>query len=125
MIRDFTYVEDLAESIIKLLDVVPTQTGSVAKNVSCDSISPVAPYRVVNIGNSRAPTQLIEFISYLELALGKKAKKNLLPMQPGDVPMTAASTDLLFELTGYRPNTDLKFGVGEFVAWYLDYYGHK
>ena len=121
MTRDFTYVEDLATSVRKLINTIPDLSE---KTISCDSLSPVAPYRVVNIGNSK-PTRLIEFISQIEIALGRKAKKNFLPMQPGDVPMTAACNDLLFELTGYKPDTDVKLGVSKFINWYLDYYGHR
>lgn len=119
MTRDFTYVEDLATSVTKLIDVIPDVSK---KTISCDSLSPVAPYRVVNIGNSK-PTELIEFISQIEISLGRRAKKNFLPMQPGDVPMTAACNDLLFELTGYKPDTDVKSGVSKFINWYVNYYG--
>ena len=86
-----------------------------------DSISPVAPFRIVNIGNSK-PVKLLDFIEVIEKTLGKKATCNYLPMQPGDVPATWASAELLRELTGYQPATDIRDGVAEFVKWFRDYY---
>ena len=86
-----------------------------------DSLSPVAPYRVVNIGNSKR-IRLLDFIEAIEEALGKKAIRNYLPMQLGDVPATWADTTLLEKLTGYRPETDFRDGIARFVSWYRDYY---
>ena len=86
-----------------------------------DSLSPVAPWRVVNIGNSQ-PVQLGDMIAAIEDALGIKAKRNVMPMQPGDVPATWADAELLRSLTGYVPGTDIREGVRRFVAWYRDYY---
>ncbi len=116
MRRDFTYVDDLVEGIRRLIDVVP---GGVP--VEGDSLSPVAPYRVVNIGNS-APVQLTDFIAAIEAATGRKAEQRLLPIQPGDVPATWADAGLLERLTGYRPSVGVQDGVARFVTWYRDYY---
>ena len=120
MRRDFTYVTDLVEAILLLVDAVPdhlTQQGMCAG----DSLSPVAPYRVVNIGNSDT-VPLLDFIKAIEDATGVVAEKNLLPMQPGDVPATWADASLLKALTGYVPKTSVRDGVASFVAWYRDYY---
>lgn len=121
MKRDFTYVTDLVEGIRLLIDAVPQRPadGIVPEG---DSLSPVAPWRVVNIGNSDA-AQLTDFIAAIEQATGRRAIRNLMPMQPGDVPATWADASLLQALTGYRPRTDLRHGVQAFVAWYRDYYG--
>ncbi|WP_146592057.1 NAD-dependent epimerase/dehydratase family protein [Puniceibacterium confluentis] len=121
MRRDFTYIDDLVHAIRLLMQVVPQrpQDGIVPAG---DSLSPVAPHRIVNIGNSNA-VQLSEFIAAIEEATGLSATRNLMPMQPGDVPATWADADLLKTLTGYRPRTDVRQGVANFVAWYRDYYG--
>jgi UDP-glucuronate 4-epimerase len=116
MSRDFTHVDDLVQGIRLLIDVVPG-----AEPVAGDSLSPVAPFRIVNIGNS-APVQLLAFIEAIEAATGRTAQKTFLPMQPGDVPATWADAGLLRRLTGYAPQTGLAEGVAEFVAWYRDYY---
>ncbi|WP_417268656.1 NAD-dependent epimerase/dehydratase family protein [Celeribacter baekdonensis] len=120
MKRDFTYVEDLVHAIRLLIDAVPVrpEDGVVVEG---DSLSPVAPFRVVNIGNSDA-VQLVAFIEAIEAATGKKATRNLMPMQAGDVPATWANADLLHKLTGYAPKTDVKDGVAKFVGWYRQYY---
>jgi UDP-glucuronate 4-epimerase len=119
MRRDFTYVDDLVRALTLLLDKAPTQTpiADVA-----DSLSPVAPFRVVNIGNNK-PVDLLDFISEIEMALGKQAVQNLMEMQAGDVAATWADTALLEALTGYVPRTDIKIGVKAFVDWYQSYYG--
>jgi len=119
MRRDFTYVDDLVQALTLLLPQAPTETP--IANVA-DSLSPVAPFRVVNIGNNK-PVELIDFISEIEKALGKPAVQNLMEMQAGDVPATWADTALLEALTGYVPRTDIKTGVKAFVDWYQDYYG--
>ena len=121
MMRDFTYVEDLVEAIRRLIDAVPVRPESAEDIAKGDSLSPVAPWRVVNIGNSK-PVQLGDMIAAIEDALGIKAKRNLMPMQPGDVPATWADAELLRTLTGYVPETDIREGVRRFVAWYRDYY---
>jgi UDP-glucuronate 4-epimerase len=116
MARDFTYVDDLADAIVRLIDAVPGN-----EPVEGDSLSPVAPFRTVNIGGGK-PTSLNDFIEALEAALGRTATRNLLPMQPGDVPATHASADLLRQLTGHAPTTPVREGVTRFVEWYRDYY---
>lgn len=122
MMRDFTYVEDLAEAVRRLVDAPPVRPQGPGDIAEGDSLSPVAPWRVVNIGNSQ-PVQLGDMIGAIEDALGIKAKRNLMPMQPGDVPATWADAELLRTLTGYVPQTDIREGVQRFVAWYRDYYG--
>ena len=121
MMRDFTYVEDLVEAIRRLIDAAPVRPESAEDIAEGDSLSPVAPWRVVNIGNSK-PVQLGDMIAAIEDALGIEAKRNLMPMQPGDVPATWADAELLRTLTGYVPETDIREGVRRFVAWYRDYY---
>lgn len=116
MVRDFTYVDDLAASIIALSDTVPGDTL-----VEGDSLSPVAPFRIVNIGGGK-PTPLMDYIAALETALGKTARKNLLPMQAGDVHATEASPELLRRLTGTIPTTSVEQGVAAFVEWYRQHY---
>lgn len=120
MKRDFTYVEDLVEGIRLLLDAVPQRPvdGVVPEG---DSLSPVAPHRVVNIGNNDA-VQLTDFIEAIEAATGLKAERNLMPMQAGDVPATWADAELLKSLTGYQPKTDVREGVARFVEWYRVFY---
>ncbi|MEI4488241.1 NAD-dependent epimerase/dehydratase family protein [Frigidibacter sp. MR17.14] len=120
MKRDFTYIDDLVEGIRLLIDAAPLRPadGTVPEG---DSLSPVAPWRVVNIGNSE-PVQLLDFIRAIEAATGRKAQLNLMPMQAGDVPATWADTTLLERLTGYRPKTQVPEGVQRFVDWYRDYY---
>lgn len=120
MSRDFTYVSDLVQAIRLLIDTPPLLPSLVRPKVEEDSISPVAPWRVVNIGNS-SPINLLEFIKAVEKALGRSAIKRLLPMQPGDVPATWSNTNLLRNLTGYVPNTGIDTGVQEFAEWYLSY----
>jgi len=119
MYRDFTYVDDLVRAIRLLIDAVPVRPadGVVPEG---DSLSPVAPYRVVNIGNSDK-VRLLDFIEAIEDSLGIKARRNYMPMQMGDVPATWANADLLQALTGYRPQTDFRVGIGRFVEWYREY----
>ena len=123
MWRDFTYVDDLVEAIRLLIDAVPERpaNGVVPEG---DSLSPVAPHRVVNIGNSDA-VQLTDFIAAIEAATGREAQRNLMPMQPGDVPATWADASLLHRLTGYRPKTAVPEGVTRFVDWYRDHYATR
>lgn len=120
MYRDFTYVDDLVLAVRKLMDIPPSDLDSNYKSKN-DSLSPVAPYRIVNIGNSKK-IKLLDFIDTIELVLQKKSKRNYKPMQIGDVPMTWADVTLLQELTGFQPNTDYKKGIELFVNWYRDYY---
>jgi len=121
MYRDFTYVDDLVRAIRLLIDVPPErpENGEVPEG---DSLSPVAPYRVVNIGNSEK-VRLLDFIGAIEDCLGQKAARNYMGMQTGDVPATWANADLLKTLTGYRPQTDFRDGIARFVEWYRDYAG--
>lgn len=122
MRRDFTYVDDLVAGIAALIDKAPAQVGSDARAVSdVDSLSKVAPWRAVNIGNG-SPVPLMEFVDAIEQALGLEAQKNFMPMQPGDVPATWAEAQLLTDLTGSCPKTSVQDGVKAFVAWYRSYY---
>lgn len=122
MYRDFTYVGDLVRAIRLLIDEAPERPARPEMIAEGDSLSPVAPYRVVNIGNSQK-IRLTDFIAAIEAALGQPARRNMMPMQPGDVPATWADAGLLERLTGYRPQTDIREGLARFVAWYRDYYG--
>lgn len=119
MYRDFTYVEDLVRGIRLLMDAVP---GAPDTAVEGDTLSPAAPYRIVNIGNSDK-VRLLDFIEAIEAETGIKAKRNYMEMQKGDVFATWADASLLRNLTGYAPQTDVREGVAKFVAWYRDYYG--
>jgi UDP-glucuronate 4-epimerase len=121
MVRDFTYVDDLVEALVRLCDKIPAG-DSAGPAGGVDSLSPVAPFRVVNIGGGN-PVSLLTFIEEIEGALGRGAKRNYMDMQPGDVQRTEASTALLDALIGYRPQTPVSVGVRQFVRWYRDYYG--
>ncbi|MCC5961318.1 MAG: SDR family NAD(P)-dependent oxidoreductase [Rhodobacteraceae bacterium] len=118
MWRDFTYVDDLVLGVRRLMDAVP---GESATTIDGDSLSPVAPFRAVNIGNSDK-VRLEDFIDAIEAASGRKAIRNYMPMQPGDVPATWADATLLRNLTGDAPQTDITEGVSRFVAWYRGEY---
>jgi UDP-glucuronate 4-epimerase len=120
MERDFTYVDDLVEAVVRLSNKVPARGGA-ATSVGTDSTSPVAPYRIVNIGG-RQPVSLLAFIEEIERAVGRPSERNYMEMQPGDVVRTEASTEFLESLIGYRPVTPVSVGVREFVRWYRDYY---
>ena len=120
MSRDFTYIDDIVEGIIRIADVVPTKNT----DWSVESSSPAsssAPYAVYNIGNGN-PVNLMEFIGCIESELGIEAKKNFMPMQPGDVYTTYADTQALFDAVGYKPKTSIQEGVARFIEWYKDYY---
>lgn len=121
MARDFTYVTDLVQGIRLLIDAVPQEPESPEDIEPGDSLSPAAPYRVVNIGNSNQ-VKLTEFIDEIEKCLGIPIQRNFMEMQKGDVPATWANADLLAKLTGYVPKTDVATGIKEFVNWYRDYY---
>ncbi|MBY9066875.1 NAD-dependent epimerase/dehydratase family protein [Hyphomonas sp. WL0036] len=118
LIRDFTYIGDLVESIRRLMDTPPVAGQKV---IEADSVSPVAPFRMVNIGNAK-PVRLLDYIDAIEEATGRKAIMNMLDMQPGDVKQTFADVSLLKALTGYTPNTDYRKGVARFVDWYRGYF---
>lgn len=121
MKRDFTYVEDLTEGILRLIDAAPVRPESEDDIEDGDSLSAVAPFRQVNIGNAE-PVPLMEFIAAMESAIGVEAKKNYMDIQPGDVPATWADITLLKRLTGFAPSTDVKTGAQKFVEWYKEYY---
>ncbi|QGN54938.1 NAD-dependent epimerase/dehydratase family protein [Novosphingobium sp. Gsoil 351] len=122
MWRDFTYVTDLVRGIRLLIDAVPLRFGTPEAIPQWDSLSPVAPFRVVNIGNSDK-IRLGDFVSAIEDECGHLAIRNYMDMQKGDVEATWADATLLERLTGYRPQTDVREGIRKFVAWYRDYYG--
>ncbi|MFA9199706.1 MAG: NAD-dependent epimerase/dehydratase family protein [Cypionkella sp.] len=121
MYRDFTYVEDLVGAIRRLIDVPPVRPEDPAAIPAGDSLSPVAPFRVVNIGNADQ-VRLLDFIEAIEQAVGRKAVRHYMPMQTGDVPATHADTSLLRTLTGSAPNTPYREGIRRFVDWYREYY---
>lgn len=122
MFRDFTYVTDLVRAIRLLIDAAPERPGTPDQIAEGDSLSPVAPWRIVNIGNGEK-VALGDFIAAIEAATGRKALRNLMDMQKGDVPATWADTTLLQRLTGYGPQTGIRDGMAAFVDWYRDYYG--
>ncbi|MFY1709565.1 NAD-dependent epimerase/dehydratase family protein [Tritonibacter scottomollicae] len=119
MQRDFTYIDDLVNGIRLLMEAAP-QRGAEPVSTT-DSLSPVAPFRVVNIGNSNS-VPLTDFIAEIEAATGQRAEQNLMPMQAGDVPATWADASTLTALTGYQPRVSIKEGVEAFVSWYKNYY---
>lgn len=118
MSRDFTYIDDLVEAVVRLSAVIPAESNRVASE-KVETLSRQAPFRIVNIGGGQ-PISLLDFVDTVEKALGQPAKRIMLPMQQGDVPRTFASPDLLMALTGYTPSTSLEAGVAAFVDWYLD-----
>lgn len=120
MSRDFTFIDDLVEGIARLSEVVPQAVGADAGAGELDSVSPVAPWRVVNIAGGQ-PVPLMRFITAIEETLKVTAKKKMLPMQAGDVTDTLASPDLLVSLTGFKPSTPIDQGVKAFVDWYTEY----
>jgi len=120
MVRDFTYIDDIVEGVVRLVDR-PAEANAAFDPAWPDPGTSNAPYRVFNIGNSQ-PTPLADYIEALEEALGRKAERNYLPMQPGDVPATSANTDELDAWVGFKPNTPVREGVRRFVEWYREYY---
>ena len=121
MQRDFTYIDDIVGGVVKVIGRVPEPDPEWSGDRP-DTASSCVPYRLYNIGNNN-PVDLMEFIGTIEDALGKKAKKNMLPIQPGDVPATCADIDDLVRDTGFRPATRLREGIKKFVDWYREYYG--
>jgi UDP-glucuronate 4-epimerase len=120
MQRDFTFVDDIVEGIVRVMERIPA--GNPAwSGARPDPGSSYAPYSIYNIGNNQ-PVELIRFIEVLEDALGRKAEKNLLPMQPGDVPATYADVNDLMRDVGFRPATSIEDGIARFVRWYRGYY---
>jgi len=121
MKRDFTYVDDIVEGMVRLLPKIPSPNKNWSGNHP-DPATSFAPYRLFNIGNNQ-PVELMHFIEVLEEKLGRKAEKNLLPIQAGDVPETYADVDDLMRETGFKPATSIEEGIGRFVDWYLWFYG--
>lgn len=120
MKRDFTYIDDIVEAIVRLQDVIPTPDANWTVETGAPSHSS-APYVVYNVGNSN-PVELMDYITALEEALGVEADKNMMPVQAGDVLETSADTRALYEVIGFRPQTTVKEGVKKFVDWYRDFY---
>ena len=118
MRRDFTYIDDLVEAVVRLVDRPPREGEPVGE---IDSLSPAAPWRVVNIGGGQ-PVGLLDYIDAVEASLGLPVQRRFLEMQKGDVPATFASPDLLERLIGYKPSTGIETGVKAFVEWYRGYY---
>lgn len=114
MLRDFTYIDDIVEGVVRIMDILPGGKGEAGGEAS-------AHYRIYNIGNNE-PVELTKLIEILEQKIGKKVTTKLLPMQPGDVPTTYADIDALSAVAGYRPHTPIEVGVGRFVDWYREYY---
>jgi len=119
MYRDYTYVDDIVDGIYKLINKIPSQNSK--NKFKKDSLSPVAPFRILNIGNTKK-IFLLDFINTLEKELNIKIKKNYLPMQKGDVYSTLSDSSLLKRITGYNPKTNYKVGIRKFLNWYLSYY---
>jgi UDP-glucuronate 4-epimerase len=123
MRRDFTYVDDVVESVVRLIDR-PAVGNQKYSTSSPDPGSSSAPWRVYNIGNNK-PVELLEVVRILEDAIGKKAKRELLPMQPGDVQATYADVDDLMRDVGFRPATPIEQGIARFIAWYREWSGNS
>jgi UDP-glucuronate 4-epimerase len=121
MKRDFTYVDDVVESVVRIMDVIPTADDQWSSDHP-DPSSSSAPFRLYNVGNHE-PVELLEVIALLEEVLGKKGQKNLLPMQPGDVSATHADVESLHQATGFTPRTSMREGIRNFVRWYKEFYG--
>jgi UDP-glucuronate 4-epimerase len=120
MKRDFTYIDDVVESVVRVMDVIPAADPEWSSDMPNPNSS-MAPFRLYNVGNAH-PVELVEVIALLEDALGKKAIRNLLPLQPGDVPATFADATDLEHATGYAPRTTIREGIGKFVEWYRSFY---
>ena len=118
--RDFTYIDDIVSGVVGALDK-PAEPDLLWDSDAPKSASSRAPYRIYNIGNQQ-PIELLKYIEVLEKCLGRTAKKNLLPMQPGDVPDTWADVEDLVADVGYRPTTPIEKGVKQFIDWYIEYY---
>jgi len=121
MERDFTYIDDLIDAIVRVMDLPPELGKPVSEH---DTLSPVAPFRILNIGGGH-PTGLLEYIDLVEKALGIPVQRNYMDMQPGDVLRTTASPALLEALIGYRPQTPVSVGVPAFIRWFMEYHGYK
>jgi len=123
MKRDFTYIDDIVEGVIRVMGRLPEPNPKWSGDAP-DPGSSYAPYKLYNIGNNN-PVKLMEFIAVIEKALGKKAKKEFLDLQPGDVPATYANIDDLIKDVGFKPETPIETGIERFISWYKDYYSHK
>ncbi len=121
MRRDFTYIDDIVEGVYRCISTI-AQPNPNWNPANPDPASSSAPYRVFNIGNN-SPVELMHMIETLEDKLGQKAQKNMLPMQPGDVPATYADVDALIDAVGFKPETSIETGIGNFVDWYREFYG--
>ena len=121
MIRDFTYIDDIVEGVVRVIDR-PASPDSAWSGEVPDPATSYAPYRIYNIGNNQ-PVELMRYIEVLEKNLGKKAKLEMLPMQDGDVPATSANVESLRKDTGFQPRTSVEQGIGRFVEWYKSYHG--
>ena len=119
--RDFTYIDDIVEGVLRSADKVAEPNGSWSGDQP-DPATSAAPYRVYNIGNNN-PVELMQFIACIEKAVGREAKKNFLPIQPGDVPKTYANVDALVDDVGFKPSTPIEVGIPRFVEWYRSYFG--
>ena len=120
MRRDFTYVDDVVEGIVRVMDKIPKPNSGWSGD-NPDSATSYAPYKLYNIGNNN-PVELIQFIETIEEVLGKKSQKNLLSIQAGDVPATYADVDELIGDVGFKPETSVQVGIERFVRWYKEYY---
>lgn len=120
MKRDFTYIDDIVEGVFRVMKKIPSGNEDWSGDHP-DPSSSRAPYKIYNIGNNQ-PVELSEFIETIEKCLGKEAKKNLLPIQPGDVPATYADVDALMKDTGFKPSTSIETGIRNFINWYIEYY---
>lgn len=123
MMRDFTYIDDIIEGVVRVMDHIPEANTQWSGDKPDPGSSP-APYRLYNIGNHN-PVKLMDFIEIIEEALGKKAIKEFLPLQPGDVPASHADVQDLVDTVGFKPATHIRDGIDRFISWYLDYYGRE
>jgi UDP-glucuronate 4-epimerase len=120
MRRDFTYVDDIVQGVVRVIDKIPEANPQWHSDAP-DPATSYAPYKLFNIGNNN-PVELLHFINIIEEALGKKAKMNMMPMQPGDVPATYADVDDLIQAVDFKPGTPLETGIKNFISWYLSYF---
>ena len=123
MQRDFTYIDDIVEGVVRIIDCIP-EPDPHWSGTQPDPGTSYASYKIYNIGNNN-PIELMHFISVIEDTLGKKAIKNMLPLQPGDVPATYANVDDLMDLVGFKPQTPIEVGINKFINWYLSYYNNE
>lgn len=123
MMRDFTYIDDIIEGVVRVMDHIPEANTQWSGDKPDPGSSP-APYRLYNIGNHN-PVKLMDFIEIIEEALGKKAIKEFLPLQPGDVPASHADVADLVDTVGFKPATHIRDGIDRFISWYLEYYGRE